>query len=80
VIRETKEELGVLVIEMEEMLVYGDKLSDTCIKVDGVKIKGDPQIMEPFYYDEIKWFSIKELGGVNVASYIKEDFIKLGWI
>ncbi len=78
--RELEEELGVTAKNIKEVLVYGTEGEKVFIKVFQVNVEGTPEIKEPEYCDEIKWFEISELKNVDLAVYSKEDFIRLGWL
>ncbi len=78
--REAREELGIEITSMKEILEYGSKTSSNHVKVFEAKIKGTPKIMEPELCEEIRWFQIRDLATVVLADYSGEDFKRLGWL
>lgn len=82
IIREIKEELGV------DFKINKTLLEDEFPNTDGVwhviiysgSIEGEPKAMISEETSDVKWFDIAELENVDLATYTRTDFIKLGWI
>jgi 8-oxo-dGTP diphosphatase len=83
--REILEELGVG-IEIRELLLPNDSPSDDLDilwSVDVYKGKitsGIPQPQERKKCTDIRWCSIKDLHNIDLATYAKRDFQKLGYL
>lgn len=82
IVREIREELGVQFII--DKILLEDDFENTdeiwhVILYSG-KIIGVPRAMIPEETSEIKWFDIKELNDVDLATYTREDFKRFGWI
>jgi len=80
--REIKEELGVEFvigkILLEDHFKNGD--DDWYVVLYDGSIIGEPRAMIPKETSEVKWFEISELKNVDLATYTREDFERLGWI
>ncbi len=80
--REIKEELGVEFILGKILNEDKFKSEDTDWQVvlfEG-SIVDSPKIMEKDKLIEFAWFDKSELDKIDLASYTKLDFIKLGWV
>lgn len=43
-------------------------------------IDGQPKIMGPDKYQALRWVSILDISDLPLVSYVKRDFIRLGWL
>lgn len=79
--REIKEELGIDV--KITGLLYTDTFStednNWQVSVFEGKALSEPKIQNN-ESEEIKWFTIEELTDIPLASYTRDDFVRLGWI
>lgn len=82
IIREIKEELGVLF--KIKKVIYEDSFiseDDTYnVIIYSGSITGVPKAMIPEETSKVKWFKLSELSKVDLASYTREDFKRFGWI
>jgi len=76
--REIKEELGVQVNLLETL--YTDVFGEWQVTVFKGKLIGEPHIQESDFISEIRWFNHNQLATVDLTSYTRADFIRLGWI
>lgn len=83
-IREVKEELGVHVQLEGVALDYVPDTKNTEVVWRTVvfygTVTGNPRVMEPGVCDEVRWFNRAELRGLELTTYAREDFERLGWI
>jgi 8-oxo-dGTP diphosphatase len=84
-VQKVREELGVEV-EIVRLLHTEESQptdSDSHWSVDvfeGRILRGKPRIMSSEYCSEIRWFPVSDLCSVDLASYTRNDFIRLGFV
>lgn len=82
--REVMEEIGVEVNLEEKLFNLQEKSYDDTIwsiwVYKGTITDGIPRAMEPEKCSEVRWFKINDLAKVDLTSYSRMDFIRLGYI
>lgn len=80
--REAKEELGITIENLAIALEYKNAEGESQVVVFFASISGEPKVMENDSCDELKWVSKDELRNMDMelASFTRKDFEKLGWI
>jgi 8-oxo-dGTP diphosphatase len=78
--REIMEELGVELLSLTELFIDEDPEGNWRVYVFEGKIQGDPKIMEPEHCSGIQWVKRSELSSIDLTSYSRRDFERLGWI
>lgn len=76
--RECFEELGVRVENLTELFTAQENRSE--VTVFKGAIQGTPVIQEGDKCSELRWFSQADLKSLPLASYTRNDFVKLGWL
>jgi 8-oxo-dGTP diphosphatase len=77
--REVKEELGVEIVGLKSIFTAEDS-EGWKVYMFTCQIMGEPQILEPEMCLDKQWISKDELGEMELTTYSRQDFIKLGWI
>ena len=82
IVLEIREELGVKFIPAK--IIYEDNFKsedDTWqVTIFAGSIIGTPQALIPEETIEVCWFDITLLNQIDLASYTRADFVRLGWL
>ena len=78
--REATEELGITIGNLTVSLEYKNAEGEPQVVVFYADFSGEPKVMEKDACDELKWVSKEELRNMELASFTRKDFEKLGWI
>jgi 8-oxo-dGTP diphosphatase len=78
VIREVGEELGVEYMIDEVLFTQDDE--NFKVTVFTGTINQEPMLKEVGKHSQIGWFDKEELKDLELASYTKDDFKRLGWV
>ncbi len=79
-IREVKEETGLNTVGLKQLFEIENPDGEWKVYMFTCQVIGEPQILEPEICSDYQWVSKDELSEMELTTYSRADFVKLGWI